>query len=270
MSAKSVLMTVLGELVLPAGGSAWTGTLVDSLGRLGYGDGNARQVLTRVRDDGLIEPERRGRRTRWHLTDQGRDLLEAGAERIYHFGRRAETWDGRWLFLHCSVPEPMRRQRRLLQTRLSFEGFGFLSPAVAVSPHCHLEPVANRVLEELGLAELAVVVAGHTGAVSPDPVILERAWDLDGLRAAYRGFVDRFQGREPEDGPERGGACFDHLVRLVHDWRRFPFLDPEVPHQLLPDDWVGHQAQGLFEEARSRWGPEAATYFKDLEAGHDR
>lgn len=264
-SAKSVLLTVLGEFVAPGGGSAWTGTLVESLAGLGYGDRNARQVLTRVRDDGIIRSERRGRKTRWHLSDEGRELLEAGARRIYRFGKRAENWDGQWLLVHCSVPETMRRERRRLQTRLSFEGFGFLSPTVAVSPYRELEAAAGQVLADLGLSERAVIVAGSTGSLSPDEVILERAWDLKNLEAAYRDFVERFDDRRPEGGRAR----FEELVRLVHTWRRFPFLDPGIPHELLPKDWVGLRAQELFDDRRAEWGPDAGTWYKELEATND-
>lgn len=258
------MLTVLGEFVLPGGGTAWTGTLVDSLAAVGYQDRNARQVLTRLRDDDRIDAERIGRRTRWQLTESGRALLEAGAERIYRFGQRAERWDGTWLLVQCPVPETLRRERRLLQTRLSFEGFGFLSPTVAVSPHRELEEAANRVLTDLGLAELAVIMAGTTGSISPDTSILERAWDLDELRDAYRAFVDRFEAIDPSGERDRFAA----LVDLVHAWRRFPFHDPEIPIPLLPADWAGRRAQELFEDRRARWGADAATYFKGLEAAN--
>lgn len=264
-SAKSVLLTILGEFVLPSGASAWTGTLVDALTALGYQDRNARQVLTRLRDDGRIEPERRGRRTLWHLTGPGRRLLEAGSARIYRFGRRAERWDGRWLLVQCSVPETMRRERRLLQTRLSFEGFGFLSATVAVSPYCELEETANEVLTDLGLADLAVVMFGSTGSLSPGAAILERAWDLDGLRTAYRDFIERFDTVEPSGGK----ASFAAVVRLVHAWRQFPFRDPEIPSQLLPEDWIGSRARDLFDDRRTRWSPAATDFYKGLEASNE-
>ena len=264
-SAKSMLLTVLGELVLPTGGTAWTGTMVACLTALGHTDRNARQALARAGDDGLIEAERRGRKTRWHLTANGRRLLEAGADRIYRFGQRAEEWDGRWLVLHCTVPETMRPARRQLQTRLSFEGFGFLSPNVAISPHCDLGPTAEGVLTDLGLADRAVVIAGHTLDPSPDELVLGRAWDLDGLDEAYQAFLARFEAHEPPDRE----ATLAALLLVVNHWRTFPFLDPELPTQLLPPDWAGRRARLLFDDRRARWRPPAEALYTELEAAND-
>src|SRR5664280_2475439 len=48
-SARSLLVTVLGEFVLPAGGWVWTGTLVVVRGALGIEAGAARQAPVSVR-----------------------------------------------------------------------------------------------------------------------------------------------------------------------------------------------------------------------------
>ena len=67
-SARSVLFTVLGELVLPAGGEAWTSSFIEVFGRLGVEEKAARQALMRTAADGWLSPERVGRRTVWRLT----------------------------------------------------------------------------------------------------------------------------------------------------------------------------------------------------------
>lgn len=264
-SAKSVLLTVLGELVVPNGGRVWTGTLVDGLAALGYGDRNARQAIARLRDDGVIEPERHGRKTRWHVTGDGDQLLRSGAERIYSFGRRSEPWDGRWLVVVCSIPETQRDKRRRFQTRLAFAGFGFLSPTIAVSPHLSVEQVASDILERLGLADVAVVLRAETGSLTPDDDVLARSWDLDAIGASYVDFVETFSDVRPENGE----ASFCELVRLVHAWRQFPFSDPELPPELLPAGWAGNVARHLFEDAQRTWSGEATNHYKSLEAEHD-
>jgi phenylacetic acid degradation operon negative regulatory protein len=128
-SARSLLITVLGEFVLPRGRPVWTWVLVDTLAGFGVTEKPARQALARATAEGLLEPERVGRRTRWELTPAARRLLREGARRIYEFGRSERPWDGRWLLL-VSVPAAKRDLRHRLRTRLSWAGFG--SPEAGV------------------------------------------------------------------------------------------------------------------------------------------
>src|SRR6516225_5329348 len=74
-SARSLLMTVLGEFVLPRGRPVWTWVLVDTLAGFGVTEKSARQALARTAAEGLLAPERVGRRTRWDLTPPARGLL---------------------------------------------------------------------------------------------------------------------------------------------------------------------------------------------------
>jgi phenylacetic acid degradation operon negative regulatory protein len=262
-SAKALLLTVLGELVLPRDGSAWTATLVAALGRLGVEEKNARQAIARLADDGLITGARDGRRVRWHLTAEGRELLTAGTERIYAFGGPGgEAWESRWLVVLCPVPEEQRAKRHHVRSRLGFAGFGFLSAGVAISPHLEREAFANAVLQELGLVDGAAVLRAEAGTLVSDIALLHRAWDLDALAGRYRNFVGAIEALGPRDDAERFAA----LVTLVHEWRRFPFVDPEIPDALLPPDWPGHRAKALFDERHACWSPAAVEWFAEREA----
>ena len=260
-SAKALLLTILGELVLPHGGAVWTSTLVRGLGLLDVEERNARQAIARLADEGTLRSEKQGRRARWHLTPDGRRLLVDGTKRIYGLGTGDDEWDGRWLVVLASVPEDQRAKRHQLRTRLEFEGFGFVAPGVAVSPHLDREPAATVVLTALGLVPGALVFrAEAAGVVDADDLLL-RAWDLDVLAAEYDAFITRFDGAVP---PGDDGAFAD-LVELVHDWRRFPFLDPGLPARLLPRHWPGHAALALFARRRADATPGAVRWYRDAE-----
>src|SRR5436305_1846771 len=88
-SARSLLLTVLGEFVLPRGQPVWTQMLIDVLGQLDVEHKSARQALARTAAEGLLTSDRAGRRVRWSLSEAGRRLLSEGAERIYGFGAPA-------------------------------------------------------------------------------------------------------------------------------------------------------------------------------------
>lgn len=261
-SARSLLLTVLGEFVLPRDEPVWTAAFVEVLGRLGIEEKSARQSLSRSAAEGWLRPERVGRRTRWWLTPHGRRLLSEGAERIYSFQAAHPSWDGRWLLLVVSVAESDRRRRHQLRTRLSWAGFGSPAPRLWVSPQVSHEEEARGIVEELGLAETAMSFTARFGDIGRERTIVDAAWDLDDLSARYERFVAEF-GDTPAAGDESGDVLLAQ-IRLVHAWRRFPFLDPQLPTALLPADWAGARASDLFQNRHKAWHDDAQARWVEL------
>jgi phenylacetic acid degradation operon negative regulatory protein len=261
-SARSLLITVLGEYVLPRATPVWTAVLVQALGLLGVAEKSARQALARSAAEGWVSPARFGRRVRWELTGPGHTLLTDGARRIYSFGRPARAWDGRWLLVLVSIPDSKRELRHRLRTQLAWAGFGALSAGVWVSPDPGREPEARAILAGLGLAGAAMSFLGAYGAVGTQESVARQAWDLDTVSARYQDFIDTFAGAAPATGA-------DFLVaqtRLVHAWRRFPFLDPQLPADLLPGGWAGTTAAQLFRSRHEAWRDEAQRHWDTLVA----
>lgn len=259
-SARSLLMTVLGEFVLPRDRPVWTSTLVDVLARFDVEEKSARQALARTAAEGWLQADRVGRRVRWALTAPGRRLLTEGAERIYSFGQQDRRWDHRWLVLIASVPEARRELRHRLRTRLSWAGFGSPSPGVWVSPDTSRQHEAQTILRELGLDAGAMSFAAHYGTIGRQESIVTQAWDLDRIAQRYGDFIDEFSGMRPA----AGDATLVAQTRLVHEWRRFPFLDPQLPCELLPSRWSGTMAAQLFHRRHTEWRPEAQLRWSEL------
>lgn len=248
-SARSLLMTLLGEYVLPRERPPWTSTIVEALNADGVEEKAARQALARTAADGWIASERDGRRVRWTLTDEGRQLLTEGAERIFSFGRTAPAWDGRWLILLVTVPETRRDLRHRLRTRLTWAGFGTPDPGVWVNPDPAREDEAREVLRDLDLDQGAMSFTAAHGTVGSQAAMVARAWDLSTLEADYEEFVTAFGSA----APDTDAAALRIQTRLVHEWRRFPFLDPRLPRELLPADWSGAKAVEVFHAQHAQW-----------------
>jgi phenylacetic acid degradation operon negative regulatory protein len=64
-------------------------------------------------------------------------------------------------------------------------------------------------------------------------------------------------------GPAAAGRW---VTDLVHQWRQFPSVDPELPDHLLPARWPGRAAKGLFDRCHRAWLPPALAWVDDLEA----
>jgi phenylacetic acid degradation operon negative regulatory protein len=254
-----MLLTILGEYVLPRSGAVWQETLVRALGALDYSSQAARQALTRSVSDGWLETERLGRRSRMRLTDGTEHLLRSGAERIYSFGRSWD-WDGRWLLVVLRVPEERREVRHQLRTQLAWAGLGSLGNGVWVTPHVDREHELDAVAQEDGVAQMVSFYA-RTGELGEPRKVIQAAWDLDEVASQYEAFLEKFRALRPSS-PE---SCFPAQTALVHDWRKFPFLDPDLPRELLPARWPGGRAHGLFHRRHERWQEPAQTFFDELE-----
>ena len=255
-SARGLLFTVLGEFVLPAGGSAWTRAFIEVFGRLGVEEKAIRQALARTGTDGWIGPERHGRRTRWRLTADGDRLLTEGTERIYAFTGSQPGWDGTWLLVLARVPDSDRAARQHLRTRLSWAGLGSPVPGLFITSYVERIAEVESVLTEAGVADRQIFVAEHRGDGELASLV-KQAWNLPAIEQGYETFCSEFASAATSDP-------LTSLIELVHAWRRFPSVDPGLPPSLLPARWIGTRAASLFAARHAAWSAAAAEQWFSL------
>src|SRR6201986_3516905 len=258
-SARSVLFTVLGELVLRTGGEAWTSAFIDVFARLGVEEKAARQALMRTAADNWLSSERVGRRTVWRLTPAAMRLLRDGTARIFGFTAVAADWDGHWTIVIARIPETERAARHVLRTRLRWAGFGNVMPGVWLSPRSDRGDEVRQILDEAGIGDGYLFTAEHQGGGSL-AAMGGNAWDLDQLAREYDDFLETFGGQVTLLSP----GPLVRVIDLVHAWRRFPWIDPGLPAQFLPAPWRGTTAAELFARRHAEWADEAIAEWKQL------
>jgi ring-1,2-phenylacetyl-CoA epoxidase subunit PaaA len=242
-SARPLLLTVLGDTVLPCGGHAWLGALTRAMETLDVSAQSTRQALRRLAGQDLVTSERHGRLTSYRLTAAGRQRLEEAADRIYL--RRELRWDGRWRLLTYTFPEEHRSARDALRRELAWLGYGSLSSGLWISPWDHgarLDAVLAKHGVEGSLETFTSELDGD------DRELAARAYDLAELRREHRAFIDDVEPRSAElEGLDPDDAeAFAERTLLVHRWRKFLFLDPGLPVELQPTDWLGDRAAAAF------------------------
>ena len=119
-SARSLLLTVLGEFVLPSGQAVWTSALLHALVGVGTAENSARQAIARSASAGWLEGRKDGRQVRWRLTPAGRRVIEAITEaRRRLLGRLLDSWsdeDRRTLAaLNRRLADAMKEARALVE-----------------------------------------------------------------------------------------------------------------------------------------------------------
>jgi phenylacetic acid degradation operon negative regulatory protein len=261
VSARSLLLTVLGEFVHPRRETVWTATVLEALGMLGVEEKSARQALTRAASEGLVTSTRHGRRVLWALTPSGAALLEEGTRRIYGFLRERHPWDGRWLVLTVPIPETQRQLRHRLRTRLTWLGLGSPTSGLWVTPDAGKHRDVHAVVRDLGLTDHAFAWVGAASGIGDENRLLADAWDLADVEDRYLAFLEEFESRRAH-GP---AEAFLAQVEMVQEWRRFPFLDPDLPAQLLDHDWPGERAASTFHDQHARWHQQAQAEWERMD-----
>ncbi len=206
---------------------------------------------------------RTGRLIHYRLTPRCEALLAEGDGRIFSLGDPRDE-GGTWTVICHQIPEDRRLERSRMARRLRFLGFGSVQDSVWVSPHDHADEV-ERLLAELGLAEFAVVFCGDVCAPAGLPSLVARAWDLSELIDRYESFVASFSPfvrRRRIDDSE----AFEVRTRLVHLFRGFPFLDPELPEALAPLGEARGRAVELFRELYEGLAEPAQRHFDAVTA----
>ncbi len=246
ISARSALVTILGDTVAPLGGTVWLADLIALAAPFGFSERLVRTSMFRLAAEGWIGGERVGRRSRYSLTGYGRDEIAAAERRIYQ--PRARAWDGWWTLVF--VPDPTGdgpgERRDELERHLRWRGFARLADGVRAAPNDDVE-ATRRLFERLALDPAPPLAAARFDRA---PAVDSPSYRADsGLAAAevgYRRFAERYDWTTdaPLDELDRSEA-FALRTMIVHDLRRARLHDPELPSALLSEEWVGHRAMDL-------------------------
>jgi phenylacetic acid degradation operon negative regulatory protein len=252
LGSQQMIFTLYGDYIRYRGGEIWTGSLIRLLKHLGMSEQAVRSVLSRMWKKGWLRRRRVGRKSYYSLTKKSQDLLAAGAQRI--FEPQDGEWAGDWYLVAYNIPESKRQQRNKLRRQLTWMGCGSFNTAIWISPWDVSESV-HEVCQRLGIDEYVQVFrARHLGFAQAKELVA-RCWDLDRINSQYADFVETYapmlardRARLDEWHTVDAADCFATRFMLLHEYREFPFVDPHLPPQLLPSDWLRTEAAELFKE----------------------
>jgi phenylacetic acid degradation operon negative regulatory protein len=265
---QDLAVTIFGIFLRGEGELAWSGGMVRLLGDFGVSEDGARAALNRLALRDMIDRTKRGREVFYGLTQQTKALLEEGDRRIFGFGESVGD-STTWTVLWHSLPDELRAERSALSRRLRFLGFGSVQDATWLAPHDREEEVV-ALLRSLDVADHACVLVGRPAAALDVSAVLREAWDLDDVQARYAAFLDEFLPYRTKAAQRRldDREAFVVLTKATHQFRRFPYLDPELPDRLMPRPAVRPKAIATFHKLRGGLTAPAMRYF--IEVAGDR
>ncbi|WP_458117241.1 PaaX family transcriptional regulator [Arthrobacter sp. D2-10] len=251
LKPRGVVIDLFGDYLRYRGGKARLRDLIALLEVFDVGDSTARVTLSRLRKEGWFtaEPDPDGRGVIYSLTEKSWRILDEGRERI--FNHLTGSWAGVWHVVIYYVPEAERALREQLRRELSWQGFGSLAASTWISPHDRASKVEEQ-FAHLAAVRLDILQAQSKG-LTYDRDMAQRCWDLETLNRSYGEFLARYRRQMPRYRSGRVPPPEALLERtgLIQNYRKFPFRDPDLPTDLLPARWMGHEAHELFLEARA-------------------
>jgi phenylacetic acid degradation operon negative regulatory protein len=149
-------------------------------------------------------------------------------------------------------------------------GYGPLSKATWISPY-DLTKEVEDLAETLQIKEcIQMFQAKHQDCTDPENIV-SRCWDLGRIHERYANFITKYSPKleyhlkrlqagenvEPRE-------CFVQRFNLIHEYRKLPFLDPDLPQVLLPENWLRPQAAALFDEYNDSLTEKANEYFDSV------
>jgi len=265
--SKSLVMTIFGDAIAPHGTRLWLGSLIELVAPMGATERLVRTSVFRLAQEGWLVAHREGRRSAYALLEQARPRFERANRRIY--APPGLDWDGGWTLLMAPNGSITAELRGAVRKELEWEGFAMLAPGLLVHPSFDGASLAEILQRVDGDGRIFVCSARELPGVGSRPLgeLVREGWDLTGVTASYRRFIDDFtpllQLLEGGAAPAPQ-AAFVMRSLLIHAYRRVQLHDPMLPLALLPQPWPGSEAYALAQSIyRLVWAP-AETHLMAL------
>ena len=159
---------------------------------------------------------------------------EKKLKNIFSEYSKPAKWQGEWFIVNFDIPEAIKMKRTILRDALRSWGFGKLQNSVWISPRDFVENV-EEIIEENSLEPYVILsVSDKVGRVETK-MLAEDIWNLSDIQTLYRKFIDDFNDKKDFSAAK----AFFQYQNILH-------RDPQLPKELLPDDWLGKEANDIY------------------------
>ncbi|TAK34323.1 MAG: phenylacetic acid degradation operon negative regulatory protein PaaX [Chloroflexota bacterium] len=268
MRPRSMIFTFFGDYVSKRGEEIWVGSIIELLECFGLSEQAIRSALSRMCSTGWLKVRKVGNRSYYSLTSKSKKLYAEGGRRLLE--PRDTRWQGKWYLLTYFIPEQKRHLRDRLRKELAWLGFGLLSNATWISCYDLRSEVASLV-DSLQITDRVQLFEAQYAGFADGRALVAHCWDLAGINKMYAAFLSKYRPayenlrlRLESGEPVEFRECFVQRVMVVHEYRKFPYIDPQLPRELLPDNWLGHEAASLFRDFHDLLADQAESFFNEV------
>jgi len=267
-----MILTIFGDYIRPNGNKIWIGSLIRLLKEFGHNEQSVRVSVSRMMKNGLLQSEKKGNKSYYSLTPRGVSRVDEAARRIYKL--TSHEWDKKWRVIMYNIPEEKRQIRDELRKELMWIGFGSLSNGCWISPN-NFKKEINLLISKYKIEEYVHLFLSEYVGPQSNLALVEKCWSLHEIEEKYEQFIDtyskKFIIRQSiiQSGQVTDDECFVERANLVHEYRKFLFVDPGLPKELLPERWNGNHAALLFNQYYQMLAGPANRFFEEVQEDNE-
>jgi len=163
------------------------------------------------------------------LTKEGKERLENILPKS--FGER--KWSGDWYLVIYDVPEKFKSRRDVLRESLKRLGFGEIGESCWVSPFNFFGEV-EKIVKEYNLSKYVIFAISNKLGREQVKILTNKIWRIERINNRYKNLIRESKKIDAKE------LVFKYLD-ILRD-------DPQLPQELLPNDWNGKEALRIFKK----------------------
>ncbi|AKM82092.1 TPA: hypothetical protein DD449_03255 [Candidatus Berkelbacteria bacterium] len=168
------------------------------------------------------------------LTSQGKMAIKT----VLPF-KKYGTWDKKWRVVIFDIPEKDRAMRVKLTEKLESLGFGQIKNSTYISPHLLLSPI-SRYATNLGIRKYLSLMTVDN--LQDEEKIVKESWKLTNINRRYEHFLVSAMKKQVEEYWPL------YAKKLEHQFADIYRIDPQLPEEFLPTEYLGTDAYKKFKE----------------------
>lgn len=192
-----------------------------------------KRAIKRAQSRGFIKQD-------FTLTKEGKERLEGILPK--YFGKK--EWNGNWYLVIYDIPEEVKGYRDALRKKLKKLGFGQLQASVWVCPFDFFGEI-KKIVDKYEISPYVIFAISDRLGTREARILAEKVWNTEEINNQYRGLIDQY--RELKKNSEKENQEW-RKRRLYFEYLNILRQDPQLPRELLPEDWMGERAHQLFSK----------------------
>lgn len=184
------------------------------------------------------------------LTEEGVDSI---AEQIDPERFWDQAWDGLWRTVTFDIPADDRKERQRLNTWLKNKRFGHLQGSLWLSTLPFDD--WNQQIVALNIDPRAVIfIEGKPLGLLSDKTVVQHSWPFEKVHARYQEYQSFLSLNPPTvEADDASTSLADWFKKESRLWRAAVELDPMLPRELHPENYLGEHCWKARKQAFSTW-----------------